>query len=75
MRKSKKGVILTICLSLGGILIFPVAMLYNGFSMIDFNMLSFNFIFDCVLVFAITGGLRLMWIKQQTLRDKFGVNQ
>ncbi len=77
--KEKKGtgnvVCLLIALTVGCVLTLPAAVFQNGLSMIDFNMRSFNFIFDTVLFGAITGGVNMMLSRQQELREKYGVNQ
>lgn len=68
------GVLIAL-LALASIAVIPVAVLINGISQIDLNMLSFNFLFDCTLIGAVTGGIRVMWVRQNTLRKKYGVNQ
>ncbi len=68
-------VYLLVAMALGCVLTLPVAIFQNGLSMIDFNMRSFNFIFDAVLFGAIVGGVNMMLSRQQELREKYGVNQ
>ena len=68
-------VYLLVAMALGCVHTLPVAVFQNGLSMIDFNMRSFNFIFDAVLFGAIVGGVNMMLSRQQELREKYGVNQ
>ena len=53
----------------------PLGAIVNGFSMIDFYMRSYSFVFDIVLCCAVAGGIRILLARQQALRDKYGVNQ
>ena len=62
-------------LAVGMILMIPLGAVVNGFSMIDFYMRSYNFVFDIVLCCAVAGGIRILLARQQALRDKYGVNQ
>ncbi|MBO5453368.1 MAG: hypothetical protein J6A69_05315 [Clostridia bacterium] len=77
--KDKQGtaqmVYLLIALALGAVLTLPLAVVQNGLSLIDFNMRSYNFLFDLSLFGGVTGGVNMMLSRQQELRDKYGVNQ
>ena len=66
---------LIIALTIGMVLMLPLGAVVNGFSMIDFYMRSYSFVFDIVLCCAVAGGIRILLARQQALRDKYGVNQ
>ncbi len=46
-----------------------------GVSQISFNMYVFNLFFDYSIISAAVGGTKLLWLRRQILKEKYGVNQ
>lgn len=64
-----------ICLVPCTFISFFLPLIYGGFAQISFAMHLFNLLFDICVLSAITGGTKLLWIRREALKEKFGVNQ
>ncbi|MBR4029958.1 MAG: hypothetical protein IKJ06_00975 [Clostridia bacterium] len=64
-----------ICLVPCTFIAFFLPLIYTGFAQISFAMHLFNLLFDICVLSAITGGTKLLWIRREALKEKFGVNQ
>ena len=62
-------------IGIASILTMPLPMMFYGFSQINSNMLSFNFMFDLSLVFLVIIALKYFAEKRNILKEKYGVNQ
>ena len=70
-----------ICSELSGISAFvSIIMLVTvvilfGVTQISFNMFVFNLFFDYSIISVVVGGTKLLWLRRQILKEKYGVNQ
>ena len=64
-----------ICLVPCTFISFFLPLIYSGFAQISFAMHLFNLLFDICVISAVTGGTKLLWIRREALKEKFGVNQ
>ena len=72
---SKNACVLCTFLSVATLLSLGIPVIYAGGAQISFNLLIYNLIFDFLVGAAAIGGTRLLTIKRNILREKFGVNQ
>lgn len=54
---------------------FFLPLIYGGFAQISFAMHLFNLLFDICVIGAVIGGTKLLWMRREALKEKFGVNQ
>ena len=72
---SKNACVLCVFLTVATLLSLVVPVIYFGRAQLGFNMIIYNLIFDFLVGTAVVGGTKLLTIKRNILRDKFGVNQ
>lgn len=67
----------TLCvfLSIAALISLIVPVIYFGLAQISFNLIIYNLVFDFLLASAVVGGIKLLTIRRNILREKFGVNQ
>jgi len=66
---------LTVICVLSALISFVLPLIYGGLVQIGFNMFLYNLMFDLCLMSAIVGGTKLLWIRREALKAKYGVNQ
>ena len=66
---------LIVIAALSALIAFVLPLIYGGLAQIGFNMFLYNLLFDVCLVSAIVGGTKLLWIRREALKEKYGVNQ
>ena len=64
-----------IAMGISSILTMPLPLMIYGFTQLNFNMLSFNFMFDFSLVLLVVIALKFFAAKRNLLKEKYGVNQ
>ena len=62
-------------IGISSILTMPLPVMIYGFTQLNFNMLSFNFMFDVSLVLLVIIALKFFAAKRNLLKEKYGVNQ
>ncbi|MBQ7040031.1 MAG: hypothetical protein IJN39_05630, partial [Clostridia bacterium] len=66
---------LTLTGVVSALIAFVLPLIYGGLAQIGFNMFLYNLLFDLCLVSAVVGGTKLLWIRREALKEKYGVNQ
>ena len=64
-----------VSMGIASILTMPLPLMLYGFTQLNFNMLSFNFMFDLSLVLLVIIALKYFAEKRNILKEKYGVNQ
>lgn len=64
-----------IVMGISTILTMPLPLMIYGFTQLNFNMLSFNFMFDISLFLLVVIALKFFAAKRNLLKEKYGVNQ
>lgn len=64
-----------VAMGISSILTMPLPLMLYGFTQLNFNMLSFNFMFDVSLVLLVIIALKFFAAKRNLLKEKYGVNQ
>ncbi len=64
-----------VAMGISSILTMPLPLMLYGFTQLNFNMLSFNFMFDVSLVLLVIIALKFFAAKRTLLKEKYGVNQ
>lgn len=72
---TKNTCVLCVFLTVGAFLSLLVPIIYFGAAQLSFNLIIYNLIFDTLVIFAAVGGTRLLAVRRNILREKFGVNQ
>ena len=72
---SKNACMLCIFLSVAAFISLGVPVIYCGAAQISFNLIIYNLIFDLLVGVVVIGGTKLLTVKRNLLREKFGVNQ
>lgn len=72
---TKTTCVLCVFLVLAAIASLIVPVVYFGAAQLSFNMIIYNLVFDTLVIFAAVGGTKLLTIRRNILREKFGVNQ
>lgn len=72
---SKRICDLSVLCALAALLAFVLPLIYGGLVQIGFNMFLYNILFDLCLISACVGGTKLLWIRREALKEKYGVNQ
>ena len=66
---------LTLTGVVSALIAFVLPLIYGGLAQIGFNMFLYNLLFDLCLVSAVVGGTKMLWIRREALKEKYGVNQ
>ena len=69
------GAVIGVVMGISSILTMPLPLMIYGFTQLNFNMLSFNFMFDLSVVLLVIIALKFFEAKRNLLKEKFGVNQ
>ncbi len=72
---SKNACALCAFLSVAAIISLGIPVIYYGLAQISFNLIIYNLIFDFLVGASVVGGTKLLTIRRNILREKFGVNQ
>lgn len=64
-----------VVMGISTILTMPLPLMLYGFTQLNFNMLSFNFMFDISLYLLVVIALKFFAAKRNLLKEKYGVNQ
>lgn len=64
-----------VVMGISTILTMPLPLMIYGFTQLNFNMLSFNFMFDISLFLLVVIALKFFAAKRNLLKEKYGVNQ
>ena len=66
---------LTVVCAVSALIAFVLPLIYGGLAQIGFNMFMYNLLFDFALIATVVGGTKMLWIRREALREKYGVNQ
>ena len=66
---------LTVFAVISAVIALILPLIYGGLAQIGFNMFMYNLMFDITLISAVVGGTKLLWIRREALKEKYGVNQ
>ncbi len=60
---------------LATIIAFKLPLILGGLVQIGFYMHLYNLLFDICLIVILVGGSKMLWIRREALKEKYGVNQ
>ena len=72
---SKNACVSYVFFSIAALVSLAVPVIYYGGAQISFNLIIYNLIFDFLVGMAAVGGTKLLTVKRNILKEKFGVNQ
>ncbi len=72
---TKNTCVLSVFLTVAALISLVVPPLYFGRAQIGFNLIIYNLVFDALVFGCAVGGTKLLAVKRNILREKFGVNQ
>ncbi|MBQ2897033.1 MAG: hypothetical protein IJE46_01740 [Clostridia bacterium] len=73
--QTKNACVLCVFLTFAAIISLVIPVLYFGKAQLGFNLIIYNLIFDSLVIAAVVGGTRLLAVRRNILKEKFGVNQ
>lgn len=73
--ETKNACVLCVFLSAAGLISLVIPVIYYGLAQISFNLIIYNLVFDFLAGASVVGGTKLLTIRRNILREKFGVNQ
>lgn len=72
---TKNACLLCAFLCVAALISLVVPVIYYGVAQISFNLIIYNLIFDFLVGASAVGGTKLLTVRRNILREKFGVNQ
>ena len=72
---TKNTCVLCVFMSVAALISLMVPVIYYGLAQIGFNLIIYNLIFDFLVGASVVGGTKLLTVRRNILREKFGVNQ